>query len=472
MVVYLHSLSSVTIFIVWASIIQFNLGGAIFYDLPSVLGVQLVKDVGLTPAQVQFLTTIYAIPNLVLPMFQGSFMDLFGLEISLFLGNIVNGTSFIGFAYGVYIKNWHAILFSRLLFALSAEFCIISQYVITNNIIPKKYVSQFFAFISFIESMSIFLNSLLSTQIYDKVGSIGDAFFYITLIEQISVVQGFALIAIRYTHDLNFYSAEKNNEPIKEDKADYNMKNIFKFRAEFFYLQGPQIILCGITYTFTNVSIGMFQNIFNLTITEAGYINSSLGILAIFINPIVGYYTKQYNKKAIIAVLGALIQISGIICILLLQNLKISYINQEWLFVLGIHIKTFFGNTQACLLFTTCLVGSGFSIFSCIRNEMVFSVVPAEYHGLAMGTMSLSSSIGIGCCSFLIEIINQNATKESYFEVQVLYLLGLLTGLVFILLNLFHNYATDGCHFYSQSHFDKLSKVGEHDTKEKTKKLK
>ena len=468
MTVALSSLSNLTISVVFVSILQYNFGNYFFYDIHSILSVQLIKDVGLTPAQIQFLTTVYAIPNLVLPIFCGSFVDLFGLEISQLLGNIVIGTSFVGFAYGVYIKSWSLILFYRIIFALSAELTIICQYVLVNNVIEKKYVSQFFAFISFVENGTIFLSSIISTYLYEKTGSIGDTMFYIALIEQISIFQGFVLIAVRYTCNLNFYSEEKKNESLEQEKTSYSMLNVFKFRPEFFYFQLVNLIICGVLFTFVNVMTGMFQNVFNLTLQESGFITSSLGVQAVIISPIIGYFTKKYNMKAIIMIVGVSTQFFGVICILLLQNLKIAYINSEWIYVLASYIGVFFDNTKTFLLFTACLVGSGFSMVSCVKNELVFSVVDEEYHGLAMGILSLSSSIGIGLFSFLIEIINKNSTKESYFEVQQLYLLGYTIALILAVGNLLKNYSTDCCQIWSRGYFDGLN---EYERKVEAKKM-
>ena len=161
MAVNISSLPKFTIFVLWFSLQFYNFGNFIFYDSTAILAVQLSEDVGLTPNQVQFLTTIYAIPNVVLPFICGSIIDLYGLESSQFVGNTMMGLSFVVFYYGIQLKSWGFIILGRFIFALCAEYNVITALVLTNNVVSKDWVSQNFAFISFLENISIWVNSLM-----------------------------------------------------------------------------------------------------------------------------------------------------------------------------------------------------------------------------------------------------------------------------------------------------------------------
>lgn len=90
---------------------------------------------------------------------------------------------------------------------------------------------------------------------------------------------------------------------------------------------------------------------------------------------------------------------------------------------------------------------------------MIFEVVPEEYHGLAQGTMSACSSIGIMINSWLIELIIKKDDANSYMNILILYFVGMCIALFFALCNLIKNYSTDGCHIYSRSHFDRLEEL-------------
>ena len=89
--------------------------------------------------------------------------------------------------------------------------------------------------------------------------------------------------------------------------------------------------------------------------------------------------------------------------------------------MLGQSLEIIFGDKRTYLLCATALLGVGYSLFACVKNEMIFQVVQEEYHGLAMGTMSVCSSIGIWGFSSLIERINKDASDESYFQILMLY---------------------------------------------------
>ena len=98
--------------------------------------------------------------------------------------------------------------------------------------------------------------------VYEKTGSVTDTFYYVTLVQLVSVFLGYLFLAIRYRLNLNLYSSDMEIGERKEKTQNYNPLNMFKFRAEFFYTQLVQLFGCGIIFTFSTISAGMFQSVF------------------------------------------------------------------------------------------------------------------------------------------------------------------------------------------------------------------
>lgn len=51
------------------------------------------------------------------------------------------GLSFVIFQWGIQLKSWNVILFGRFIFALCAEYNVITALVLTNNVVSKDWVS-------------------------------------------------------------------------------------------------------------------------------------------------------------------------------------------------------------------------------------------------------------------------------------------------------------------------------------------
>ena len=77
------------------------IGDYFCYDNPSALQDSLQSEIGLSTSQVNWLYTIYSIPNIVLPFFGGLFMDKKGLSRICFFFHFMHWSSHI------FLWNFH-----------------------------------------------------------------------------------------------------------------------------------------------------------------------------------------------------------------------------------------------------------------------------------------------------------------------------------------------------------------------------
>ena len=142
---------------------------------------------------------------------------------------------------------------------------------------------------------------------------------------------------------------------------------------------------------------------------------------------------------------------------MLFLEIKIGYVNGETIYYYASYIGVFFTQTKSFLLFCVCFIGTGFCMFTCIKNELIFSLVKKESYGFAMGAMSLSGTLGTWAFSFLLEFYFKDRTNEAYFEIMMIYLVAILTALILAITNLITNYYRDCCHIYTNDYIDQLN---------------
>lgn len=87
------------------------------------------------------LYTVYSIPNVILPLFGGNFVDRFGAPrcLALFAFTVFCGSVLL--SIGVANKSWHLMYFGRFTFGLGAESLCVAQSTITSEWFEGKEVA-------------------------------------------------------------------------------------------------------------------------------------------------------------------------------------------------------------------------------------------------------------------------------------------------------------------------------------------
>ncbi|KAG9393372.1 Major facilitator superfamily [Carpediemonas membranifera] len=120
----------------------------VFFDIPSSIGQYLIDDIGIRESQYGFITAIYSVPNIILPLFAGLLCDNFGRARSyiLYYSLVVLG-SFVfnlGAAYPASANSWTAFIvmvLGRGIFALGGDNGLVANDVIISMIMPKRFIT-------------------------------------------------------------------------------------------------------------------------------------------------------------------------------------------------------------------------------------------------------------------------------------------------------------------------------------------
>ena len=80
----------------------FMLGSYFCYDNPGPLETQLERDLHIDSTKYSMLYTVYSVPNMILPLFGGIFLDRIGIRSGLILFTIVLTLGQLVFMMGGY----------------------------------------------------------------------------------------------------------------------------------------------------------------------------------------------------------------------------------------------------------------------------------------------------------------------------------------------------------------------------------
>ena len=99
----------------------FLLGGYFCYDNPGPLETQLEKGMKLDAAHFSLLYTVYSMPNMVLPILGGIFLDKVGLRVGIILFSCVLTLGQFVFMIGGYTHHFNTMLAGRVIFGFGGE---------------------------------------------------------------------------------------------------------------------------------------------------------------------------------------------------------------------------------------------------------------------------------------------------------------------------------------------------------------
>jgi MFS family permease len=99
----------------------FTLGSTFCYDNPGPLETQLEKDFNMDSFHYSLLYTVYSLPNMVLPIFGGLFLDKIGIRSGLILFTFILTIGQLIFTIGGYQHSYDVMLAGRIVFGCGGE---------------------------------------------------------------------------------------------------------------------------------------------------------------------------------------------------------------------------------------------------------------------------------------------------------------------------------------------------------------
>ena len=182
----------------WCMLIMaccFMIGSCFCYDNPGPLETQLEKDFNVDSTTYSLLYTVYSLPNMVLPIFGGLFLDRIGIRSGLLLFTFILTLGQFVFMMGGYQHNYNVMITGRVIFGMGGECMGVAQSSIISVWFKGKELAFALGLNMSVARLGSVANAAIVPSIYDSQG-LGAALGIGFLVCVFSLANAFGLVYI------------------------------------------------------------------------------------------------------------------------------------------------------------------------------------------------------------------------------------------------------------------------------------
>ena len=251
------------------------------YDIPSALHQQLHDSM---PQSTEFernfnlLYTIYSIPNVILPLFGGNFVDRYGAPQCLLAFASLVCCGSILLSIGVTRQTWEIMYLGRFVFGLGAESLCVAQSTITSDWFQGSDVAFAMGIGLAVSRLGSIINNVISPKVADSRGGIQSAFWIGSILTFSSLFAAALIIFVDKKAATRLKRSEKlacpeltealleevvpdenelNERPCTKMNEEVHLTDFRKFGIMFWLLALSCFVVYGCVLPFNNVASGI-----------------------------------------------------------------------------------------------------------------------------------------------------------------------------------------------------------------------
>ena len=251
------------------------------FDIPSALHQQLqdyMPQSSNFERNFNLLYTVYSIPNVVLPLFGGNFVDRFGAPACLFSFASLVCCGSVLLSIGVSFQTWEVMYLGRFVFGLGAESLCVAQSTITSDWFEGNDLAFAMGIGLAVSRLGSIFNNIISPKVANSRGGIQTAFWIGPLLTFSALFAAALIIFIdrrkvkklKRRDDGGVASTELTEALLEEDASPRNENNkpssesdevrltdFRKFGILFWLLTISCFVVYGCVLPFNNVASGI-----------------------------------------------------------------------------------------------------------------------------------------------------------------------------------------------------------------------
>mmetsp|Transcript_23101 Transcript_23101/g.46198 ORF Transcript_23101/g.46198 Transcript_23101/m.46198 type:complete len:616 (-) Transcript_23101:58-1905(-) len=245
------------------------------YDIPSALHQQLsdyMPQSSNFERNFNLLYTVYSIPNVILPLFGGNFVDRYGAPQCLLVFASIVCCGSVLLSIGVSNKSWEVMYLGRFVFGLGAESLCVAQSTITSDWFEGKDIAFAMGIGLSISRLGSIFNNITSPKVANSRGGIQSAFWIGPVLTFSSLFAAALIIFVdrRAIKKLKkrggdvastelteaLLDRNENNNPCSESD-EVHLTDFRKFGIMFWLLTISCFVVYGCVLPFNNVAAGI-----------------------------------------------------------------------------------------------------------------------------------------------------------------------------------------------------------------------
>jgi len=348
----------------WSVLILVSLamfGNYYVYDSIGPLADSLQRLLGFTDTQIGTLNAIYSFPNIIMVLVGGIIVDRIGTRKATLAFSAI---CVAGAALTAASASFPVMALGRLLFGLGAESMIVAITVVLGQWFVGRQLG--FAFgvnlsIARAGSYAADVSPIAAKPLYDAGWQ--QPLILAAAIMAIALIAAFAYFGLERSAEKRYDLAR----PAQPDRIVW--RDLLRFDRSYWYVVGLCVTFYAVIFPFRSTfAIKYFQHAHQLSLQEAGAMNSYVFLAAIFATPIFGLLADRIGYRALLMAAGTFLLF---ICFPL------------------------FAFTDANLWISTVFIGIAFSLVPAILWPAVPYLVSANRLGTAYGLMTMLQNIGL-----------------------------------------------------------------------------
>ncbi len=340
------------------------------YDAIGPVADLLRTQRGLSQTDIGLLNAVYSLPNIPLALVGGLIIDrlgaaraAFGAAVLCFLGAVLTA---VGEPYSVMVTG-------RLIFGVGEATLLIAL---------LAALAQWFSFGAAALAMSLFFSLARVGSYMADISPRWAAPLYeqgwqpplmlAAALTGVSLIAAFVLMGVD-RGKTRVVNVESKPEPLK-------LSALVGFSRSFWYILGLNVLFASVFFPFRSTfAIVYFQDAKNLSLADAGLLNSWVFFAAIFATPIFGFAADRFGHRTLLLSLGALL-------------MPVTF------FILGA--------TDLSLWISTVLMGISFSVIPAVIWPATSMLVEPKRLGTAFGLINVLQNLGLFACNYLAGWLN------------------------------------------------------------------
>jgi len=368
------------------------------YDAVSPIADYIIKGMGISRAQYGLLFSYYSLPNFIMVLVGGIFLDKTGIRRA---GILFAALCAIGVFMTAASSTFQIMLWGRFIYGIGSESLIITQNKIISKWFKRKELALAFALNVTVARLGTFAALNTAARVQAWSGSWRLSIWVSSVLMFVCFALFFIYANIDKAKEKFFLSAEKKNEAEK-----FVFKDIYRFKPSFWFISLLCMTFYSAIFPFTAFSTVFLQTKFGLNAIQGGFYTSLVITGSIIFTPLFGYLVDRFGKRATMMILGALL-------------------------LVPVHLSlalTYFPPAPAMIV-----LGISFSLVPAAIWPTVPLLVEEKRLGTAFGLMTLIQNIGLTTFPWLAGKIT-DLSSGNYTNAMIMFAsLGFL-GLLFSLL--------------------------------------
>jgi len=368
------------------------------YDAVSPIADYIIKGMGLSRAQYGLLFSYYSLPNFIMVLLGGIFLDKIGIRKA--------GALFAALcALGVFVTaagfTFQMMLWGRFIYGLGSESLIITMDKILSKWFKGKELSLAFGLNLTIARLGTFVALNTAARIQSWSNSWRLALWVSAVIMFVSFVLFFVYSGIDKAKEKFFRRSEKEGEAEK-----FVFQDIYKFKLSFWWVSLLCMTFYSAIFPFTAFSIIFLQTKFGLSAVQGGFYTSLVIFGSMIFTPVFGFLVDKFGRRATMMIAGSLMLVPAHLMLAL---------------------------THFHPAFAMVVLGISFSLVPAAMWPSIPVMVEEKRLGTAFGLMTLIQNIGLTVFPWLAGKIT-DISGGDYTNTMIMFASLGLVGLFFSLL--------------------------------------